>query len=87
MLTLHQSRDCTLTQKYSREEVRDKNIRVINVSPGATATSIWQEGVLQKYSERMMSAEAIAELIYQVYSEKSNLVSEELVLRPIKGDL
>lgn len=73
--------------KVLREEVRDKNIRVINVSPGATATSIWQEGVLQKYSERMMSAEAIAELIYQVYSEKSNLVSEELVLRPIKGDL
>lgn len=73
--------------KVLREEVRDKNIRVINVSPGATATSIWPEGVLQKYSERMMSAEAIAELIYQVYSEKSNLVSEELVLRPIKGDL
>jgi len=73
--------------KVLREEVRDKNIRVINVSPGATATSIWPEGVLQKYSERMMNAEAIAEMIYHVYSEKSNLVSEELVLRPLKGDL
>lgn len=73
--------------KVLREEVRDKNIRVINVSPGATATSIWHEGVLQKYSERMMSAEAIADMIYLVYSEKSNLVSEELVFRPIKGDL
>ncbi|MBA4406695.1 hypothetical protein C0389_05420 [bacterium] len=73
--------------KVLREEIRDKNIRVINVSPGATATSIWPEGVLQKYSDSMMSAKAIAELIYKVYSEKSNLVSEELVLRPIKGDL
>ena len=73
--------------KVLREEVRDKNVRVINISPGATATSIWPEGVLQKYSERMMSSEAIAEIIFRVYSEKSNLVSEELVLRPIKGDL
>jgi short-subunit dehydrogenase len=70
-----------------REEVRDKNIRIINVLPGATATAIWPEGVLKKYSERMMSTGDIADLIFRVYSEKSNLVSEELVLRPIKGDL
>ncbi len=70
-----------------REEVRDKNIRVINVLPAATATAIWPEGILKKYSERMMSVENIANLICRVYSEKSNLVSEELVLRPIKGDL
>lgn len=73
--------------KVLREEVRDKNIRVINVSPGATATAIWPDGVLNKYSGRMMNTMAIAELIYRVYSEKSNLVSEELVIRPIKGDL
>ncbi|MEW6703076.1 MAG: SDR family NAD(P)-dependent oxidoreductase [Bacteroidota bacterium] len=73
--------------KVLREEVRDKNIRVINVLPGATATPIWHTAVLQKYSERMMSADKIAELIYKFYSEKSNLVSEEVVIRPIKGDL
>lgn len=70
-----------------REEVRDKNIRVINVLPGATATAIWPDGALKKYSDRMMSVNDIANLIFRVYSEKSNLVSEELVLRPIKGDL
>lgn len=73
--------------KVLREEVRDQNIRVINVSPGATTTSIWPEGIRNKYSEKMMDPEAIAELIYLVYSEKSNLVSEELVLRPTTGDL
>lgn len=73
--------------KVLREEVRNKNIRVINVSPGATATSIWPESVFQKYSGRMMNTEVIAEMIFRVYSEKSNLVSEELVLRPITGDL
>ncbi|MFA7228303.1 MAG: SDR family NAD(P)-dependent oxidoreductase [Melioribacteraceae bacterium] len=73
--------------KVLREEVRDKNIRVINVSPGATATAIWPEGALRKYSERMMDSADIARLIFRVFSEKSNLVSEELVIRPIKGDL
>lgn len=70
-----------------REELRDKNIRVINVSPGPTATEIWNEKVLAKHSERMMSADAIAKLIYRLYEEKSNLVTEEVVLRPVTGEL
>jgi len=70
-----------------REEVRDKNIRVINVYPGATATSIWPDETLQKHSGRMMKPDSIAEMIFRAYSEKSNLVAEELILRPIKGDL
>ncbi len=73
--------------KVLREEVREKNIRVINVLPGATATSIWPSAALKKYNERMMSAEKIAELVYRLYSEKSNLVTEEVVIRPIDGDL
>lgn len=70
-----------------REELRDKNIRVINVSPGPTATEIWNKSVLAKHSERMMRADAIANLIYRLYEEKSNLVTEEVVLRPVTGDL
>jgi len=70
-----------------REELRDKNIRVINVSPGPTATEIWNEKVLAKHSERMMSTDAIAKLIYRLYEEKSNLVTEEVVLRPVTGEL
>ncbi len=70
-----------------REELRDKNIRVINVSPGPTATDIWPEKALDKHSERMMKPEAIANLIYKIYDEKSNLVAEEIVLRPITGEL
>lgn len=70
-----------------REELRDKNIRVINISPGPTATEIWNEKVLAKHSERMMSSVAIAKLIYRLYEEKSNLVTEEVVLRPVTGEL
>lgn len=73
--------------KVIREELRDKNIRVINVSPGPTATEIWPEKALAKFSERMMSAEAIAKLIFRIYQEKTNLVAEEIVLSPISGEL
>ncbi|MEG8945886.1 SDR family NAD(P)-dependent oxidoreductase [Rosettibacter firmus] len=70
-----------------REEVRKNNIRVINVIPGATKTPIWDSKVLEKYSHRMMSPEDIAKLIYQIYSIKNNIVTEEIVIRPIEGDL
>ncbi len=73
--------------KVIREELRDKNIRVINISPGPTATEIWHEKVLAKYSEKMMSTEAIAKLIFRIYEEKTNLVAEEIVLSPITGEL
>ncbi len=73
--------------KVLREEVRKNNIRVLNVSPGATKTSIWPNHVLEKYSHRMMTPEEIAKIIFQFYSQKSILVAEEIVLRPIQGDL
>lgn len=70
-----------------REEVREKNIRIINVLPGATKTPIWPGSSLEKYSHRMMSPEELAKLIFQVYKIKSNMVTEEIVVRPIQGDL
>jgi NADP-dependent 3-hydroxy acid dehydrogenase YdfG len=73
--------------KVLREEVRNKNIRVLNVYPGATKTSIWPNHILEKYSHRMMTPEEIAKVVFQIYSQKSNVVTEEILLRPIQGDL
>ncbi|MFA5805933.1 MAG: SDR family oxidoreductase [Melioribacteraceae bacterium] len=73
--------------KVLREEVRDKNIRIINVLPGATATEIWPNEVICKNSDSMMDAEKIAKLVFKLYSERSNMVIEEIILRPLKGDL
>lgn len=70
-----------------REEVRKNNIRVINISPGAAKTAIWHTSVLEKHSHRMMSPEDIAKFVYQAYSQKNNLVAEEIVMRPLQGDL
>ncbi len=70
-----------------REELREHNIKVINVLPGATKTPIWPSKALEKYSNRMMSPTDIAKIIYELYSIDSSLVPEEIVIRPPKGDL
>ena len=70
-----------------REEVRKYNIRVINILPGATKTPIWNNEVLEKYGERMMSPQQLAKLIVDIYSYPANFVTEEIIVKPIKGDL
>ncbi|MBM4171474.1 MAG: SDR family oxidoreductase [Ignavibacteria bacterium] len=70
-----------------REELRDKNIRIINFSPGATKTPIWPSDTLENNSHRMISPNELAKFIFQVYSNKANMVAEEIVVRPIQGDL
>jgi 3-oxoacyl-[acyl-carrier protein] reductase len=70
-----------------REEVRKHNIRVINVIPGATETSMWSQEIRKEKSELMMNPESIAHIIVSVYLQKDNLVTEEILLRPITGDL
>lgn len=73
--------------KVLREEIRDKNIKIINISPGATSTSIWPDKFLQNHGNQMMNPNNIAELVYRIYIEKSNMVVEDIFIRPITGDL
>lgn len=70
-----------------REEVRDYNIRVINVIPGATETPMWDRDTRSDNHERMMQPESIARLLVSSYLQKDNLVTEEILIRPIQGDL
>ncbi len=70
-----------------REEVRKHNIKVINVIPGATATTMWSKEMHNQFSDRMMTSEDIARVLVWAFLQKENLVTEELVLRPIEGDL
>lgn len=70
-----------------REEVRKYNIRVINIIPGATSTPIWSPDVREKFSDRMMTPENIAQLMVWAYLHPENLVIEEIVVKPIQGDL
>lgn len=70
-----------------REEVREHNIRVINIIPGATETAMWSQDVRKEKGERMMNPDSIARIIVSAYLQKDNLVTEEIVLRPVTGDL
>jgi len=70
-----------------REEVRKHKIKVINIIPGATLTAMWSQEVRKENSERMMEVDDIARLLVWVFLQKENMVSEEIVVRPIEGDL
>lgn len=70
-----------------REEVRKHNIRIINIYPGATETPMWSQEVRKENSDRMMTSEEIARLIVWAYLQEGNMVSEEIVVKPIQGDL
>lgn len=73
--------------KVLREELREFNIKVINVYPGATRTPIWPNFALENYGEKMMSPEDIAKIIFNVYITEGSAVFEEIFIRPMHGDL
>ena len=70
-----------------REEVREHNIKIINIIPGAIETSMWPAEVRKVKSEQMMTSGDIAQLIVWVFLQKGNMVTEEILLRPLSGDL
>jgi 3-oxoacyl-[acyl-carrier protein] reductase len=70
-----------------REELRGYNIKVINVMPGAVETEMWHAGVRKKYSHRMMKPKSVAEAVVQIYRFPPDVVADEIILRPIMGDL
>lgn len=70
-----------------REEVRQHNIRIINILPGATETPMWPGKIRENYADKMMSTEDVARIVVWSYLQKGNAVAEEIVVRPITGDL
>jgi short-subunit dehydrogenase len=71
--------------KVLREEMKEKNIRVTAVLPGATLTASW-EGV-DVPEERFMASADVAALIFNAYTISDRSVVEEILVRPQKGDL
>jgi short-subunit dehydrogenase len=71
--------------KCLREEMKVHNVRVTAVLPGATRTASW-DGV-QVPDERFMKAEDVAETIYSAYMLSERSVVEEIIIRPLLGDL
>lgn len=71
--------------KALREEMKPHNIRVTSILPGATLTASWAGVDIP--AARLMKAEDVAKAVFAVYSLSENTVVEDIVLRPILGDL
>jgi NADP-dependent 3-hydroxy acid dehydrogenase YdfG len=65
--------------------VKNRNVRVTAVLPGATLTSSW-DGVDLPES-RFIKAEDVADAVFGVYSLSKNTVVEDIVIRPQEGDI
>ncbi|MEL6132816.1 MAG: SDR family oxidoreductase [Bacteroidota bacterium] len=71
--------------KNLREELKPHGIRVMSVMPGATLTASW-EGV-DVPAERLMPPQDVAELVWAMYNTSYRTVVEEIIIRPMLGDL
>lgn len=70
-----------------RKETRKYNIKVTNIMPGATETPMWDSKVRTKHRNRMLESVDIANIIEDIIDQPKKVVIEELIVRPVKGDL
>lgn len=71
--------------KNLRLELKDKGIKVTAVCPGAVYTNSWKgSGVDPK---RIMEANDIADMVYAASQLSPQAVVEDIVMRPLLGDL
>lgn len=68
-----------------RAELMQKGIAVTAVMPGATLTESWNGTDLPAY--RFMRSESIAETVWTAWMNRDNCVVEEILLRPLSGDI
>ena len=71
--------------KNLREELKEKGIKVTAVCPGAVYTNSWSGSGVDP--QRIMESNDIAMMIYAATQLSPQAVVEDIVLRPIKGDL
>ena len=71
--------------KCLRQELKNFNIKVTSILPGATFTPSWEGSGIPE--ERFMKAEDVAECVWSAYNLSPTSVVEEIVIRPQLGDL
>jgi NADP-dependent 3-hydroxy acid dehydrogenase YdfG len=71
--------------KVLREELKPFKIKVSAVLPGATLTNSWNGTTLP--AERFSEPKSIAQLILAAYQLPDSTVMEEILLRPMDGDI
>jgi len=71
--------------KALREEMKEHNVRVTSLLPGATFTASWDGVDLPE--DRFMKSADLGKMVYDVWQLSKNTVIEEIVMRPQLGDI
>lgn len=71
--------------KALREELKEHNIKVTTLNMGAVYTPSWEGVELPK--SRFADPEDVASLVYDIYKLSERTVVEEVLLRPMLGDI
>ena len=69
-----------------REELREHNIKVISIHPGAIDTPFWDDINVDFPRNEMISAEDVSKTVINAIMSKGNIVHEEIVIRRTGGD-
>ena len=69
-----------------REELREDNIKVISIHPGAVDTPFWDGTGMNFPREEMLSTHTLAQSIVHAIQSPGNFAVEELVVRRTAGD-
>lgn len=68
-----------------REELKSHNVKVTSLSPGPTLTASWDG--FDAPPGRMMEPEDVANLLWGAYTLSKQAVVEEVIMRPMLGDI
>lgn len=71
--------------KVLREELKQHEIKVTAILPGATYTASWEGSGLPE--TRFMKASDVADMLWACYQLSPTAVVEELLMRPMQGDI
>ena len=70
-----------------REEVRKFNIKITNIYPGPVDTAMWDPRARTKFRNRMMTPKDIADIVVNASIQPKKVVIEDIIIKPIKGDI
>ena len=69
-----------------REELREHNLKVISVHPGAIDTPFWNKVKVDFPKDDMLKSNDVADSILHAIQTPNNLVQEEIIIRRTAGD-
>ena len=69
-----------------REELREFNVKVMTIFPGAVNTPIWNNKGMDELRENMMKTDDLTETIFHAINAPNNCVTEEITIRRTSGD-